>query len=293
MMPPRTHERDIRALHQVGVIAGLTFREARRRRLLWLGLGLGLVFVGLFSTGFYFATQDCLRNGCMGSRGAVSDLFTNSFLMAGLYVVNFLIVMVAVLTSVGAISAEVDSNTIHAVATKPIWRWQIVLGKWIGHALMLTLYTVLMAGGLMLAVYLISGYVAPNPLGGVAILVLEALATLSLTLFGSSLVSTLTNGVLVFMLYGLAFVGGWVEQIGALMQSQTARDIGIASSLLMPSEGLWRYAASLMQPPNPLAAGITPFSITSEPTPAFVIYAVIYLLALLLGTMVAFGRRDF
>jgi ABC-type transport system involved in multi-copper enzyme maturation permease subunit len=280
-------------LHQVGVIALLTFHEARRRWLLWLGLGLGIVFVALFATGFYFAYQDYTRNEYGVAQRALTDVFANTFLMAGLYVVNFLVVMISVLTSVGAISAEIDSNTIHAIAAKPIRRWHVVLGKWVGLATMLTLYTVLMASGLMIATFLISGYAPPNPLGGIAILILEALATLSLTLFGSSLLSTLANGIVVFMLYGVAFTGGWAEQIGTILRSETAQDIGIATSLLMPSEGLWRYAAALMQPTNPLAMGVTPFSVISQPTPAFVTYAGIYALALLLGTMIVFGRRDF
>jgi ABC-type transport system involved in multi-copper enzyme maturation permease subunit len=253
---------------------------------------MGLAFVALFSTGFYFAYEDYSRSSSLVMR-AGSELFVNTFMMAGLYVVNFLVVMVTVLTSVGAVSSEIDSGTIHAIAAKPIRRWEIVLGKWIGLAVMLAIYTTLMASGVMLAVFLITGYVAPNWLGAISILILESLATLSLTLLGSALLSTLANGVVAFMLYGVAFVGGWVEQIGALMESDTAQNLGIASGLLMPSEALWRYAASLMQPRNPLAMGVTPFSIISQPTPAFVIYAIIYTLGLLLLTIWAFSRRDF
>src|SRR5688500_7998456 len=151
--PTRTMSRpQIDALHQVIVIARLTFREAQRRKLLWLGLGLGLAFVALFSTGFYFVYQDVqleeaadLANG-VGA--GVVNFVLNMFLMAGLYVVNFLVIMVTVLTTVGTLSAEVDSNTNHAIAAKPIRRWQIVLGKWIGHALMLIVYTMVMAVGI-------------------------------------------------------------------------------------------------------------------------------------------------
>ncbi len=291
-IPPESSVLNTGALHQIVVITRLTFREAQRRRLLWLGLGLGLVFVAMFSTGYYFAYKDCIQHGCNTTSG-MGSFFKSTFMTAGLYVVNFLVVMVTVLTSVGSISAEIDSNTIHAIAAKPVRRWQIVLGKWIGHAMMLTLYTVLMSAGIMLAVYFISGYVAPNAVAGIAILVLESLATLSITMLGSSLWSTLANGVVVFMLYGVAFVGGWVEQIGSLLESRTAVDLGIASSLFMPSEGLWRYAAGLMQPENPLIGGVTPFSVVSQPTPAFVIYAVIYSLAALVATMIVFSRRDF
>ena len=280
--------------HQVAVITRLTLREAQRRRMLWLGLGLGLAFVALFATGYYFAhadfQQQVERNASLIRQ---ADLFNSMFLSAGLYVVNFLIVMITALTTVGAVSAEIDSDTIHAIAAKPIRRWEIVLGKWLGHTLMAVVYTTLLAAGVMLSVYAISGYATPSGGSVLLILILESLAVLSVTLLGSTLLSTLANGVAVFMLYGLAFVGGWVEQIGAVLDSQTAVDLGIASSLLMPSEALWRYAAGLMQRSSSFNMPVSPFSVTSQPTPAAVVYAGAYTLALLLGAMWAFSRRDF
>jgi ABC-2 type transport system permease protein len=281
------------SLHQIGVITRLTFREAQRRRLLWIGLGLGTVFVALFSLGFYFAYHDMTRSAINApARGAVVSQFSSVMLSAGLYVVNFLIVMITVLISVGSISGEIASQTIHSLASKPIRRWEIVLGKWLGLAAMLTAYTILLAVSLVAAVSLISGYSPRDPLPALGILILEGLAVLSVTLLGSSLISTLANGVVIFMLYGVAFVGGWVEQIGTLAGSPTARDIGIASSLFMPSEALWRYAASLLQPPG-LLGSLSPFSVTSQPTPAFVAYAALYTLAMLIAAMWAFSRRDF
>lgn len=288
---------DTSALHQIIVIARLTFREAQRRRLLWLGLGLGLAFVALFCTGFYFVHQDVMTEEAAdiaaGAGPGVVDYVLNLFLMAGLYVVNFLVIMVTVLTTVGTLSAEVDSNTIHSIAAKPIRRWQIVLGKWIGHAVMLIAYTLLMSVGLMIGVYLIGGYIAPNAISGLAILLLESLVILSITMLGGARFSTLANGVVVFMLYGLAFVGGWVEQIGSLLGSDTAVNIGIASSLLQPSEALWRFAAGVMQPDSVLGIELTPFSVTSQPTPAFLVYAILYTLVGLFGAMWVFSKRDF
>jgi Cu-processing system permease protein len=280
------------SLHQIGVITRLTFHEARRRKLLWLGLAMGLTFIALFSTGFYFAYSDFTRS-MDRMTGREFTMFSSTFLTVGLYVVNFLVVMVTVLTAVGTISSEIANNTIHAIAAKPIRRWEIVLGKWLGHAAMMTLYTAMLALGVMIPIFVITGYLPPNPLGGLLTLILESLTVLSVTLLGGTILGTLANGVLCFMLYGVAFVGGWVEQIGTLFNSQTARDIGIAASLLMPSEALWRYAATLMQPATLFGLQISPFSVTSQPSPAFVVYAAIYTLALLGLAMWVFSRRDF
>ncbi|MGD9101440.1 MAG: ABC transporter permease subunit, partial [Anaerolineae bacterium] len=133
-------------------LARFTFREARRRRLLWLGIGLGLAFLALFALGFYLVYEDIRRSTLLHiagdeAREAMLSLAANLFLMMGLFVVNFLVVLVAILTTVGAVSSEVNSHTIQAIATKPLRRWEIILGKWLGHALMVSFYILLLTGG--------------------------------------------------------------------------------------------------------------------------------------------------
>jgi ABC-type transport system involved in multi-copper enzyme maturation permease subunit len=292
-MTTRTHT-VTDSIHQIGVIVRLTLREARRRKLLWLALIMGIVYVAVFAVGFYFVYMDFKNYADQSNLAGIRyEFFIVSLLSAGLYVVNFLIVVVAALTTVGTVSAEIDSGTIHAIAAKPIRRWEIILGKWIGHAILITLYTLMLTVGVILSAYLISGFTPLNPVAVTLVLILESLAVLSLTMLGGTAFSTLANGIMVFMLYGVAFVGGWVEQIGSLLESQAAVDIGIASSLLMPSEGLWRYAAGLMQDTSLYGFDVSPFSISSQPTPAFIVYGVIYTVVLLLIAMRVFSQRDF
>ena len=69
--------------------------------------------------------------------------------------------------------------------------------------------------------------------------------------------STLANGVVAFMLYGLAFIGGWVETVGSLLRNDAAVNIGIVSSLLVPIEAVFRKAALQFQP---LQLGSTNFA---------------------------------
>ena len=93
------------------------------------------------------------------------------------------------------------------------------------------------------------------------------------------------------MLYGVAFIGSWIEQIGSLMQSQAAVRIGIITSLLMPVEVLWRRTAYLMQP-SFLREMPSPFTSSSAPSSAMVLYAVLYGTVMFLLAMRAFSRRD-
>ena len=252
-----------------------------------VALALGVLFLLLFTIGFALITSSL--NPAMSE---IQRRFNyNLLLMAGLYVTHFLTVMLAIFASVDTVSGEIASHTIQAIVTKPVRRWQVLLGKWLGYAAMISLYLGLLAGGILVAAYLLVGYLPPNSMAGVALLVLEALVLLSLSLLGGTRLSTLTNGVLLFMLYGLAFIGAWVEQIGSLLQSHAAVNIGILTSLLMPVEALWRRAAYLMQPP--ILSGLpSPFSGVSPPSTAMVLYALAYTALALVLAMWSFSRRD-
>lgn len=272
------------------IIAQLTLREAQRRRILWVALLLGLGFLGIFAVGFHYIYLDITAN--IGD-SAGTDLVVSLLLTAGLYATNFLIILMAVLISVTTISGEIDSHTIETLLTKPLRRWEVVLGKWLAFAALLLLYIVLLAGGLMLIAYLRSGFLFQNIPAGLSLMVLQGLLVLSITIAGGTRFSTLANGVLAFMLYGIAFLGGWVEQIGALLLNETAVNIGIATSLIMPGEILWKKALTLFQPPfTNTPAMLGPFAVVSQPSDLMIVYAFAYMVVLLALALVTFSRRD-
>jgi len=278
-------------------ITALTFREAWRKKLFWLALGLGLAFLVLFAIGFHFIFIEITTNSSEARQGGAAlrileTQVSGVFLMLGLYAINFLVVMMAALTSVGSVAGEISSHTIQTVAAKPLRRWEIVLGKWSGLGVMLIFYILFMAGGLILVVYFKTGYTPPHVIKGLRLLMLEGLIVLSVSIFGGTVLSTLANGVMVFMLYGIAFAGGWVEQIGSLMKSDTAVQVGIIASLIMPSESMWRAVADAMQPSLVRETGFMLFTAGSTPSPAMMVYAVLYLLVFLGLAMFKFQRRD-
>ncbi len=101
----------------------------------------------------------------------------------------------------------------------------------------------------------------------------------------------LATGGIVFGLYGLAFIGGWVEQFGGLLQNDTAIKVGIVTSLIIPSESLWRRAAFEMQAPITGTFG-SPFTSTSVPSLLMIGYAFVYLIAVLSIAVRIFQSRD-
>jgi ABC-type transport system involved in multi-copper enzyme maturation permease subunit len=278
-------------MKSIYVISRLTFREASRRWILWVALLLGVAFLVIYALGFNEILKDIQRTTTGMTRIEQNEIY-NFLLMAGLYAVNFLAIMMAVLTSVDTLSGEITSGTIQTLVSKPLGRWEIVMGKWFGFAVMLILYLLIMAGGVMGIVYFTSGYVAPNALRGFGLIVMNALLLLSVSLMGGATLSTLANGVLVFGLYSIAFIGGWIEQFGSFLNNQTAINVGILASLIFPSEAIWKRAAYEMQSPLVAAIGFSPFSSSSVPSLLMVLYAALYATVALFLAMRLFQQRD-
>jgi hypothetical protein len=114
---------------------------------------------------------------------------------------------------------------------------------------------------------------------------------MTITLMLSSAFPALATGGIVFGLYGLAFIGGWVEQFGAILQNETAIKVGIITSLIIPSESLWRRAAFEMQTPLTGTFG-SPFTTTSVPSPLMIAYTFLYLIVVLVIAVRIFQQRD-
>jgi ABC-type transport system involved in multi-copper enzyme maturation permease subunit len=278
----------------------MTFREAVRRRIVLTGLILGVLFLIIFSIGFHMIYKELMREAMLenganvqGAIDRIAQADASSFLMlAGLYAAAFLCVAMGALLSADTLAGEITSGTIQTIVTKPLRRADVVLGKWLGFAGLLGLYFLLMAGGVVLSVMIQAGYVPRNILPGLSLIYLEALLIMTVALACSSAMPGLATGGVVFGLYGLAFIGGWIEQIGSLLNNQTAVKIGIVTSLIIPTEALWRRAAFEMQSPVMGSLRITPFSAISVPSILMIVYAILYLAVALSAAVNTFQHRD-
>jgi ABC-type transport system involved in multi-copper enzyme maturation permease subunit len=200
--------------------------------------------------------------------------------------------MTSVLITIDTLAGEIGSGVIEALCTKPVRRSAVTLGKWLGCFTVLALYALVLCGGVLLVGRLVGGHVPPNAARGIALILLEGTVLLTLALAGGTRLSTLANGITVFGLYGLAFIGGWMEQIGTMAGNATARYIGIGASLLVPSEALWHLASYYMQPPLTRDLNFGPFVAASVPSAAMVGWALGYVLLALALAVRSFRARD-
>jgi ABC-type transport system involved in multi-copper enzyme maturation permease subunit len=273
----------------IWTMAGVTFREASRRRILWTALIAGVLLLAIFAVALRLQVLE-FQSRAMSP--FVRYQVESGMLMVGLYTCDLLAVVMTILTSIDTLAGEISSGTIQAIATKPIARWQIFAGKFIGFTGMVTAYVILTFCGTVAVSYAVTGVVPEHPVRGVALIVGECFLALSVTFLLGTRFGTLTNGVLALGLQGVAFMGGWLEQVSGFSQSAHIVTLGIVSSLIMPGESLWRRAAYEMQTPLAGSLSFSPFANVSIPSGMALAYAGVYLLVVLFVGIRQFGRRD-
>lgn len=289
-------------------VVGVTLREASRRRLVLAGAVLGVAFVGLCTLGyaFIFSNAPCgtPQHPCQTPfQQAQFPIAINMLTLAGLYAANFLAVVTAVLLPVDTLSGEIESGVAQTLASKPVRRSEILLGKWLAYWLLAVAYLLLTAGGVILSAWAVSGYVSgrpgfvpPGAGRGLLLMALEVTVMLTVAIAGGTRFSTVTNGLVTFGVFGLGFLGGWVEQIGELIVQTPSglnaiRDIGTVVSLIIPADALWRLAAYTMTSPLARTIGATPFTSQYPPTGALAIWGVGYVAVVLAVALRQFDRR--
>jgi Cu-processing system permease protein len=269
-------------------IAHLTLAEARRRRMVTAAVLCGGGFLAVFAAGVFFAYNQLEREAHSFVQRQATLTFLN---LAGLYAANFLAVLFAVLLPVDTLSGEVDSGIMQTLASKPIRRSEILLGKWLGHGAIVIGYLLLLSGGVVLAIRVAGGFVPVNIGRGLPFMMLEVLLLMTIAIAGGTRFSTVTNGIATLGFYGIAFIGGWLEQVGAMLNLSSLRTVGVVASLISPPDTLWRMAAYYLQPA--LVRDLAPLIFTSAslPSPLMVWWAAGFMLLALVWAARSFERR--
>src|SRR3954464_9324552 len=127
-------------------IAANTFREAVRDRVLYNLIAFAL----LLSGAAIFISQISI------------DIERQVVVNLGLTAVSLFGVVIAIFIGIGLVSKEIEKRTLYTVLSRPVRRWEFILGKFFGLSLTLMVNTVCMSAGVFLALL----YVAHGLQGG-------------------------------------------------------------------------------------------------------------------------------
>ncbi len=286
---------------QVGLIARLSLRESLRKRLVAVLLILSALFVGFYLYGVYRMYLDFLGRpgGVDAATGALGSALipVNFAAIFGMYLASFLGSLMAVLSTVGSISGDVESGVVQSIISRPVSRAELVAGRWLGFSAVNLAYVLLLSLVMLGGVYLITGFMPPAPAQAILLMLLGIALITALTVLGSTMFTTLANGIGVFVLYGVGIAGGILASIGALVDSKTMQLLSRVANTLMPTNELWLGASYYLQHPefnNAMKLSPLPLpTISSTPiSGGMVLWGISLTLLSVLAAIWNFSRRD-
>lgn len=198
-------------MHNFLTIMQLTFLEMRRRRIVQAALACGAGCLLVFAVAIYLL-HNVHRPSHPPSLLQIR-IFLQLQTLAGLYAVDLMTVTVAVMLPVDAISGEIASGVMQTLASKPIRRAEIVLGKWLVYWLVIAAYTTTMVVGVVLVMRVITGFSQAHVPEAVGLMMLQGTVLLSVVVAGGARLTTIANGMIAFGFYSVAVVGGWIVSV--------------------------------------------------------------------------------
>lgn len=249
-------------------IASNTFREAVRDRVLYNLIAFAL-----------------LLSGAAILVGQISiDIEKLVVINLGLAAVSLFGVVIAIFIGIGLVSKEIEKRTLYTVLSRPVRRWEFIVGKFFGLAGTLVVNTFFMAIGVFAALLFVSHkFVRADALILVALyfIVLEFLIVCSLALLFSSFSSPLLSAVFAFSLF---VVGSFAEDLRnfAGMAHGISRWLATGAAYLVPNLSAFNVISSV-------AHGQ---AVARQLILHNTLYAVFYAIMALSGAVLIFEHRD-
>lgn len=274
-------------------IAALTIKEAVRRRLLVAFVAITVVIVGLSAWGFSrLSYAHSLTSG-------EANIAVPQALILFMFMFSFVLAVSASAIASPSISAELESGVLMTIVARPVRRAEVLLGKWLGLAILLAAY----AGGVcaleFAAVDLASGFVPPNPVLVTLYLFAEAALLLTLALLLSTKMPVIAASVIGVAVFGAAWLAGVVGTLGSTFHIAALRTVGQIGRIVVPTDGLWHGAIYYLQPPSLIAQRLAqdsqrsdPFFAQGTPSVAYLLWVACWFLIALTAAIASFERRE-
>lgn len=282
------------------IIARHVVQESIRRRVFVVVLVLTLLFLGLFTVASAkaFAAPAPLGfgNGGPVTPDGLISLTTVFLLGLGVFGSLFLATVLGVFLTIGSIRGDAERGLLQPLVVRPLGRRQFLLGRFVGAAGVSIAYVTVLYAAVLVIVHQAGG-AWPHYIVGPGVALMGAVTILvAMSLLGSIFLSTVANGIAMFMLYGAGLISGLLASIGAALNAHTVQTISRDMTIALPFEGLYEAAvhafatnaAGLAR----IAVNLGPFGAAQAGSIKFYLWAVVYFCVAAIVATVGFERRD-
>lgn len=255
-------------------IAKTTVGEAVRRRVLLIILMIGVLLLTIIPS-----------LSVLSARAETSTMIATMFA-----VLRFTSMLIAIVLTIYMIPNEIERRTIYTILSKPVQRWQFLLGKYFGAVFALFLMILLMT---VVMVALFKAIKGPEATQLVEMVVqsgryfLEMSLLAAVAIFFSTFTTPLVNFFLSIGMWGVGTVlNPLYSSLASNSQTQPVMK-AVASFITGALPNFSNYDVK-----NPI---INPGQVIENPTFYNIYitgYAIVYILLLLIAGMVIFERRE-
>lgn len=255
-------------MKRIPAIAKNAFREAVRDRVLY-----NLILFVLLIVACAILLGD-LTDG--QEVRTVTNIGLNAMLLFGTFI--------AIFVGVGLVSKEVEKRTVYGIFSKPVRRYEFVVGKYLGLCLTLLVNVAIMGVGLSLALVYVGGRSQVGIIWGAIFLIfLELAIVTAVAMVFSSFSTPALSALLTFIVFLIGHLSSSLRDLAQSLPSRPAQFILEAVYWLMPNLANFSFrteAANGMLPNSAMLIGGT-------------LYAIVYAAILLLISATIFSKRNF
>lgn len=258
------------------VIARNTISEAMRRKILNAFLMVGIaVLVLTFAFQQFQPRQELTLIKGMGL-GIIS--------LAGLFI--------TVILTINMLPVEIERRTIYTILSKPVRRYEFLMGKYLGALGTVAINIVLMAVLFVVAVAIkqIGNPNAVNPLTlfeGVLMIYMQLLLLCSLAMFLSTFLSPLVNFFLTLSMFIVGNLSSVTQDLAKTGANPITKGFFTLVHYLVPNFGNFNLVNPLVNPDAAAQMKNEVQFITGN-----ILYALVYSAVLLILAVIAFDRRE-
>jgi ABC-type transport system involved in multi-copper enzyme maturation permease subunit len=253
----------------VGPVAVNTFREAVRDRVLY-----NLVLFALLMIGAAILVGEI-------SIGIERLVIIN----LGLSAISIFGLVMAIFIGVGLVYKEIEKRTLYSLLAKPIRRWEFLVGKYAGLLLTLAVNTTFMTLGLAAALFYVGRHFERSDasiLVAIYFILLEFALVTALALFFSCFSSPMLSTLYTLGIYITGVFANDIRTIGDFTRNSALLAVTRTLYYLVPNFHNFNVISTVAH------GGAIPFSVVWQNT----LYAVLYVVVLLLAASAVFSRRN-
>lgn len=201
----------------------------------------------------------------------------------GLSAMSIFGLLIAIFIGIRLMIQELEQRTIYVIASKPINRWEIVVGKYLGLAITLAVNVILMSLALAGSNLIIEGRIDLGLAPAILLIYVEILLIVGFALLFSSLTSPTLSAIFTILIFVIGHLSGFLRDYVQLYPDRGFHWFLKIIYYITPNLEILNLkmavVENLEQPPHIVIYGL--------------LYGVGYIVILLMLTTAVFRRKDF